>query len=330
LNGAWAISAGLAASLVLVPLTIPVVRRLELVDVPNQRSSHRTAVPRGGGIGVALAAGIAMSAGVWSSALGGIAIGSLLVGLVGLADDFRGLTPGSRLVAEVVACCAAVPLLLANWGGSLPWQVAFAVGSIVVLVGYVNAFNFMDGINGISALHALVGGLAFALFGREVDEDAVVYAGLALAGASAGFLPFNLVRAKIFLGDVGSYFMGFWLAASFIVLVRAGVPMEVALAPLLYYLADTSVTVIRRWRRAERMTQAHREHSYQLLVAGGWSHLRTALVTTGVSAVCALLMLVVIDASAPARACAFAVCVCLVVLMTSLPFVLKRSSPRPT
>ncbi len=138
------------------------------------------------------------------------------------------------------------------------------------------------------------------------------------------------MRAKIFLGDVGSYFMGFWLAASFIVLVRAGVPIEVALAPLLYHLAYTSVTVIRRWRRGERLTQAHREQSYQLLVAGGWSRLRTALVTTGVSAACSPLMLAVIDASAPARACAFAGSVCLVVLMTSLPFVLKRSSPRWT
>ena len=267
---AFWISAGI--SLALTGLLVPVLRRLGIHDVPNDRSLHSRHVPRGGGIAVLLA--VLLSTLGTSHPLpqgaGVVLIVALVLGAVGLVDDIRSLPAVVRLAAQgVVALVAAitierVPADLAVWAP------VFIVVATVGVVAYVNAFNFMDGINGISALNSVVCGLWLAWLGHDYDEKALVVLGLALAGAALGFLPWNL-SSRIFLGDVGSYGIGGLLAGALALAWASGVPGALVVPPILIYLADTGWVILKRLRSGQSLTQAHRGHVYQRLVLGGWA-----------------------------------------------------------
>lgn len=265
--------AALASGLVLQPFLIPWLRGRQILDIPNVRSSHRRATPRGGGIavGASLCVGLLVGRqGGWDvaavAALGGT------VGLLGLIDDVRDLSAKIRLgLLFVVGLVAG--LVLDN-------PIAPAMGVAVMAVwtaSYVNAFNFMDGINGISAISGLVAGVAYMLMGVEFDAPELITIGAALAGACVAFIPFNIPQARVFLGDVGSYWLGFVIASSAWLAWAAGVPLLLAVAPTTGYLADTGVTLVRRARAGEPLMQAHRSHTYQRLVLLGWPHVITAL-----------------------------------------------------
>jgi UDP-N-acetylmuramyl pentapeptide phosphotransferase/UDP-N-acetylglucosamine-1-phosphate transferase len=168
------------------------------------------------------------------------------------------------------------------------WQAAFSCGVLLWLVAYTNAFNFMDGINGISVAQVVVAGAAWWALGVHEHAHDLATAGAMVAAAGLAFAPFNApTRARMFLGDVGSYFLGGWLAATAVIGLRSGIPPEAILAPLALYCADTSTTLIRRIRRGEAWTQPHREHRYQRLVQSGWSHQQTSLTVALAMAICA-------------------------------------------
>jgi len=158
---------------------------------------------------------------------------------------------------------------------------AVAVTSFAI-VGYANAFNFMDGINGIAASQAAVTGIgtiAVAVAaGVSLVDPALVLAAI-IAGAAAGFLPHNFPRARMFMGDVGAVSLGFGLAAiSVWIAADYGWWLLVPLGCLhANFVLDTTITVIRRILRGEVFHQAHREHFYQRLVRAGWSHTRVTL-----------------------------------------------------
>lgn len=275
-----ALGAALAVGLAAQPLVIRWLRRRGLVDVPNHRSSHQVSTPRGGGIAVALAFALgAMAAGSPQSQVTGLVLGSVVLGAVGLVDDLRGLQPGPRLLMQL-GVGGALGYLLPY---SQPWPVAALLGGLWV-AAYVNAFNFMDGINGISALTGIVAGLSYALMGAVYESGALLVVGGALAGASLSFLPFNLLRARVFLGDVGSYSMGFVIAGLAWMAWGSEIPLMLAVAPTAVYLADTGSTLVRRRREGASLTQAHRSHVYQRLVAEGHSHATVALVVAGLQA----------------------------------------------
>jgi UDP-GlcNAc:undecaprenyl-phosphate GlcNAc-1-phosphate transferase len=284
-----ALSVALVVALVATGVAIPLLRRARLLDVPNQRSSHVDVTPRGGGVG--LAAGVA--AGV---VLGGIdhdvavvLTGAAVAALVGLVDDLRGLGALTRLGAQVLLAAAVVLLLLAGREETPLLLVLGGAIAVVWLVGCLNAFNFMDGINGISGVTAVVAGGWFGWLGHDLDYPALQVAGLAVAGAALGFLPWNALRARVFLGDVGSYGLGFGIGGLALVALLAGATWLQALAPLAIYLADTTWTLADRVRRGETWHQAHREHVYQRLVIAGWSHQATALLVAGLSLLLCLL-----------------------------------------
>jgi UDP-N-acetylmuramyl pentapeptide phosphotransferase/UDP-N-acetylglucosamine-1-phosphate transferase len=131
----------------------------------------------------------------------------------------------------------------------------------------------------------------------------LVWGGLALAGASLGFLPYNFPQARLFLGDSGSYFIGGWQAALVIAGLRAGLPPEAVGAPLAIYLADTGTTLLKRIRAGDVWHQPHREHAYQRLIRQGWSHVRTtALVGLAVTICCVLGRMTIGSLSARAAA----------------------------
>jgi UDP-GlcNAc:undecaprenyl-phosphate/decaprenyl-phosphate GlcNAc-1-phosphate transferase len=273
-----AAAAVLSAGFVTVaePATIPLLRRAAAIDTPNLRSSHTVPTPRGGGAPVAagliLAVALVPAATAVTLAAAGLVTGGLLARSAGLPPALSVLTA----------------VLLAAW-----------------ITGFVNAFNFMDGVNGISGAHALAGGACYAALGLWRPDALLAAGGAAVAGGAAAFLPWNAVRARVFLGDVGSYGLGAALAVlAAAAVVLAGLPPEAALGPLALYLADTAWTLQRRTRAGEPWLQAHRTHAYQRLTDAGWSHQRVAAVTGALTAVLSVLGAVSLSGDPLARAAA--------------------------
>jgi UDP-GlcNAc:undecaprenyl-phosphate/decaprenyl-phosphate GlcNAc-1-phosphate transferase len=276
------------------PVTIPLLRRTSAIDVPNARSSHSVPTPRGGGLPIALglvaAALLVPGPAAQKSVAIGFAAAVAAFGAIGFADDLAGLPAGWRLAAQGLASLAVGGVLVAHAGLPAALTVAAAAVIAIWLVGFVNAFNFMDGVNGISAAHALVGGAAYACLGWWLADPFLAVTGAAVAACGLAFLPWNAGRARVFLGDVGSYGLGAALAvlAAYCVVAR-GIPPEAALAPLALYLADTGWTLQSRIRSGAPILQAHRGHTYQQLCDIGWSHQRVTMATATVTAALCLL-----------------------------------------
>ena len=233
-----------------------------LLDVPGQRRSHHVATPRGGGIGIVFASllaivAISMHADVpepwWL-----IAAGLLLVAGTGWLDDHRPLPVWPRLCMHALAALLLAIALRLDGADFAICAIAF-----VLVLGLVNAWNFMDGINGLATSQAMLCGLAMAMV--PGFDSPPLGVGIALAGACLGFLPLNFPRARIFLGDVGSGALGYLVA----VLVALGFRSTQAndwpllLLPPLAILTDSGLTLLARVRRGERWWQAHVEHAYQ-------------------------------------------------------------------
>ncbi|NNJ60661.1 MAG: UDP-phosphate glycosyltransferase [Dactylosporangium sp.] len=276
MTAAAAVGAAVGVGVLLQPIVVRVTRARGVVDWPNARSSHAVPTPRGGG--VAVVAGVLAGLALAPEALLVLGVPILGLALLGLAEDLRGVTVRARLVVQAtigVAAGAIVVLDRPLTAGTV--LVAGGIGGWCV--AYVNAFNFMDGVNGISSAHAIVGGTALGLVGAVRSVEVLLIGGLVVAAAGATFLPWNAGQAKIFLGDVGSYGLGGGLAILVAYAVVHGVPVEAALAPLAVYLTDTGWTLIRRVRAGEPWHQAHRSHIYQRLTDLGWSHGRVATAT---------------------------------------------------
>jgi UDP-GlcNAc:undecaprenyl-phosphate GlcNAc-1-phosphate transferase len=190
----------------------------------------------------------------------------------------------------------------------VPSAAAVTLAAVVLaawITAFVNAFNFMDGVNGISGAHALAGGACYAALGLWRPEALLAAGGAAVAAGAAAFLPWNAVRARVFLGDAGSYGLGAALAVlAAVAVVLAGLPPEAALGPLALYLADTAWTLQRRIRAGEPWLQAHRTHAYQRLTDAGWSRQRVAAVTGALTAGLSLLGAVSLAGDPLARAAA--------------------------
>jgi UDP-N-acetylmuramyl pentapeptide phosphotransferase/UDP-N-acetylglucosamine-1-phosphate transferase len=267
------------ASAVLIVLLRPVLRRYALAR-PNARSLHREPTPQGGGIAVVVAAlAVALTA-AWLRGVGPTAWRELLVlaaATVGLAalggiDDVRPLPPLPRLALQLALAAIAIWTLPPEWRllPPLPFWLERAV-FIVGLAWFVNLTNFMDGMDWMSVAETVPITLALALFaGLGVLPAHLGFLALGLLGAMLGFAPFNAPVARLFLGDVGSLPIGLMVGYGLIELALAGEFTAAVLLPL-YYLADSGITLGRRWARGAKLTQAHREHFYQLAAARGWS-----------------------------------------------------------
>jgi UDP-GlcNAc:undecaprenyl-phosphate GlcNAc-1-phosphate transferase len=269
-------------------LTIPLLRRAAIVDIPGRRSSHTVPTPRGGGIPVA--AGLLVAAGV----IGGVtaaafACAVFLFGLLGLAEDLRGLPVGSRLVMQAAGSAIVAAVLVKDLAAPGVVLVLMVVLGAVWITGFVNAFNFMDGVNGISGAHALIAGIVYACLGIWRHNEFLVPAGAVVAVSALAFLPWNAGRARVFLGDVGSYALGAALAFLAAYAILHAIPPEAALGPLILYVADTAWTLQRRIRVGERWLEPHRTHVYQQWCDVGWSHQRVT--TTAATATILLSLL---------------------------------------
>jgi UDP-N-acetylmuramyl pentapeptide phosphotransferase/UDP-N-acetylglucosamine-1-phosphate transferase len=270
--------------------------RRHILDIPNERSSHARPTPTGGGIAIVLVA-----LGGWLVALrlypdpsvqAGLAYaaGAGLIAAVSWLDDLRPLPNRVRFAAHVLGAVLAiwafgywtnitVPLF-----GSLHLGLLGLPFTFLWIVGLTNAYNFMDGIDGIAGGQAVVAGLGWATLGWLTAQPLVGIMGALLAAASLGFLGQNWPPARIFLGDVGSAFLGFTFAV--LPVAAAQHDSRLAVVGILFvwpFVFDTTFTLLRRLRHRENIFVAHRSHLYQRLVTVGYSHRFVTLLYIGLA-----------------------------------------------
>jgi len=265
-----------AASFVAIAVTRPWLRRYALAQ-PNARSSHTIPTPQGGGIAVVVAT-LGVAGGVLHAADAGLTTqllaffaATIVIAIVGAVDDLLIIEIAPRLLLQAV--CVGILIATLPIELRLLPALPFFIERTLIFIGaiwFVNLVNFMDGIDWITVAEAVpvAGALAAFGFAGALPQDATIVA-LALCGAMIGFAPFNKPVARLFLGDVGSLPVGLLLA--WLLVLLAGTHLTAALLLPLYYLADTTITLIRRIARGEKFLEAHRSHFYQQATDNGFS-----------------------------------------------------------
>lgn len=310
-----------ALALLITPLVSRASIRLGLVDAPGGRKVHAQSVPRLGGVAVLAATVLAMilvplwspgdfGPAIWFT-LRPLAAAGALIFAIGLLDDVRGVGPWVKLAVQCVATIVVmtsgllierVTLLGVSWElGWLAWPI-----TIGWIIGLTNAFNLIDGMDGLAAgIAALAGATCGAiLIVRGHTAEAMMVA--ALVGAALGFLVFNFAPASIFLGDSGSLLLGFLLATTAIAGWQKGATALATGVPLLMFalpIADIATTIARRGlarpaagrsslgAAMRQLVEPDRQHIHHRLLALGWSTRRTVLILYAVTAVLSLLAL---------------------------------------
>lgn len=312
--------------------------RRQVLDIPNERSSHTSPVPRAGGIGIvatvmggylagSLIAGYPISF--------GFLIGGVLIAAVSFIDDLRDLPFYVRLFAHSIAAA----LLIADSGAIT--EISYSVSGSSVSLGLlavpltfgailwmINAYNFMDGIDGIAGLQALVAAAGWVIFAAIFGDNEVKWLALSIGGSAIGFLVLNWSPARIFMGDVGSAFLGFAFAALPLLAfntpnVPRGLVPLFALLVVFPFVFDTVFTFARRLTNREKVWKAHRSHLYQRMVINGASHASVTLLYGALAATTTLAGVGLMSASETALAF-----VLLSVLTVSTILLLKASKKR--
>lgn len=262
--------------------------RKSLIDIPNERSSHHLPVPRGGGLSIVLITLLAVILAGFSGLLAYhqvIALfgGGCFVGAIGWLDDHRDV---SALLRMIVHCVAAIWTIYwldglgmmnlgfteidPGWFGNLL--------AVIAMVWLINLYNFMDGTDGIASVQAISTGSFVLLFFLTGKNTGLAMITLAMLGATTGFLLWNWSPAKIFMGDVGSGFLGYFFGALAIMGEKAGsAPILIWLILLALFFWDATLTLIQRFLSGEKWYAAHHSHAYQRFVQMGYSHERLAL-----------------------------------------------------
>ncbi|WP_295515543.1 glycosyltransferase family 4 protein [uncultured Pseudomonas sp.] len=267
-----------------------------LLDEPNARSSHQVATPRGGGlafVAVFVIGCFALQGLGWlDTATGSVLVGAgLLVAVLGFVDDHRHVGAGWRLLGHFLAAFLAL-LWLGGYGAlpgslaqalDLPIAVILALGAFY-LVWLLNLYNFMDGIDGIAAVEALSACLGMALLYGLAGYSQLLGAPLLLAAAVTGFLLWNFPPARIFMGDVGSGFLG--LVLGMLSLQAALVELSLFWAWVILlgvFIVDATWTLLRRMIRGKKPYEAHRTHAYQWASRRHRSHRAVTLAVLGIN-----------------------------------------------
>jgi UDP-N-acetylmuramyl pentapeptide phosphotransferase/UDP-N-acetylglucosamine-1-phosphate transferase len=260
------------------------MERQQILALPNERSSHSRPTPSGGGLAILLTTllgllTLAVFQGILSLTLGCYVVGALLIGVISWFDDLYTLSSRSRLLIHTLVALGTIGAMGYWQSITLPfWGPVHLGGAGIVLtllwlVGLTNIYNFMDGIDGLAGTQAVVAGAGWTLFGYWSEQPPVMALGIILMASNLGFLFHNWAPARIFMGDVGSAFLGYSFAVLPIVAAPRDGRLIVIGALLLWpFLFDASFTILRRWRAGENILSAHRSHLYQRLVIAGYSH----------------------------------------------------------
>jgi len=285
-----------AATAAGVALMRRVGRSARLIDIPNERSSHAVPTMRGGGLAIVIVClGLYTVLGLvgiltinWS-----FIIGASMVAAISYLDDLYSLSAWIRLIAHAVAAAILIYgtaldkihlpgadiLAGVGWISHVVW--------FLWIVWMINAFNFMDGIDGIAGAQGIVAGLGWVAFGILLGDPALYLFGGIIALSCLGFLMHNWSPAAIFMGDVGSAFLGYSLAAMPLTPIghakSPGWLMPAALSFLWLFFFDSVYTFVRRAVRGEKVWLAHREHLYQRMVIAGYEHGEVTLLYTALS-----------------------------------------------
>jgi UDP-N-acetylmuramyl pentapeptide phosphotransferase/UDP-N-acetylglucosamine-1-phosphate transferase len=320
---------------VTLPLTIlvrKILLRRNLLDMPNERSSHSQPVPRGGGwaVVVVLLPGM-VAAGLMQRDLlehAGLLAGAVLLVLISWLDDKKGVSARARLSFHLLAACLGSlcfppPLML--FGGALP----FAADRAVMVIGwawFMNLYNFMDGIDGITGAEtvAIATGVCLVMSAAGMNDPFVSTLTLLLTGSCLGFLALNWHPAKIFLGDVGSVPLGYLTGFCLLALAVRGHPIPALILPL-YYLADSGITLARRALRGEKIWQAHRQHFYQKAALGAGRHDKVVALVSATNI--GLILAALLAVSHPAAGLAAGVLMVALLLRTLHKLVYATSAP---
>lgn len=264
--------ASFVTSLIGTKLTIATLRkRKAMIDRPNPRGNHKVPTPRGGGIALVLTFAIFL---LMSDASYGIVLALFMLAAVSLLDDLSPLPPWIRLLVQAGAVFFALPAVdvPAIFGGLVNPLWANIIIALVWL-WFINLFNFMDGIDGISACEMISVGFGIfiiCVIGKFFPSDEAAFA-LIIGASGCGFIWWNWHPAKIFLGDVGSVPIGFLLCFLLLQMAAAGFWVVALILPA-YYLADGTITIIRRAAQGKKIWKPHSEHFYQKAVRSGRSH----------------------------------------------------------
>ena len=281
----WTICAGLSFLFAFVFSGFLSRKRDFLPDIPNQRSSHTRTTPRGGALSF-LPPFFAATVFGADGALPYLLSASFACALVGLVDDARGLPVRPRLASQLIIaslfCLGAAPpeFTLPGVAYVTGWSARFI--QVLWLVLCVNFFNFMDGLDGLAGLQALFTSTLLALVLSHIGGFSPLSQGFVLlAFALCGFLVRNLLQSRLFMGDAGSYFLGFLFGGAGL-LSRSAEPSLADLTTvvtilLLPFLLDAGVTLVKRSIRRENLFHAHRDHLYQWLNRAGLSPLQVGL-----------------------------------------------------
>ena len=270
----------------------------DLLDIPNDRSSHTVPTPRGGGLAIVI---VLLLSGVVSlflpqapiDVLVCLLLATLAFSLLGWQDDKHDLPASVRFLIQLLIAVFASGWLL--WAAVPGYSTSFALLALLLLstlwiAWMANLYNFMDGIDGISAVESLILGATTSYWFAISGAVSMAIICIAVAGASVGFMRWNWSPAKIFMGDVGSLALGaFFAIIAIIGTTRLDIPFLAFLILYAVYLADSGVTLLHRIIKREKWWQAHRSHFYQRAVQSGFSHAQVSLSVMGLNIIFALL-----------------------------------------
>jgi Fuc2NAc and GlcNAc transferase len=275
-------------SLVLTYIVREVAIKKALFDMPNDRSSHTAPTPHGGGIAIAVSWFVGISCLFFSDSIDSSLYFALMAGaiisIVSYVDDIRELSPKVRLFFQVFVSVVGVSLLggLQKLDfGLFSIENIFLVNIIAVVatIWFINLYNFLDGINGYAGVEAIclaIGG--FLLFGDNLF--------LVLIASVLGFMYFNFRdKAKIFMGDVGSTLLGYNVAIFAIYYQNSDTSILIWLILFGLYWFDATLTLIRRYKNGEKLSQAHKKHTYQRATQSGLSHIKVSTIAIGLNSI---------------------------------------------
>ncbi len=279
-----------------------------VLDVPNERSSHINPTPRGGGLVIVLAslfAYVVYSKITGRNFSGSYLLGASIIALVSWLDDLFTISFVWRFLVQSLSAILIITALghfreiYIPFDGSFNLNIFGSIITFIWIVWLTNAFNFMDGIDGLAGMQAVTAGVGWLIVGKVAGFESASVLGGVLAFSSLGFLLQNWHPAKVFMGDVGSAFLGFSFAVLPLIAERdlAGDNSILSFLPLIsvslvwLFLFDTVLTFLRRLLKGEKVWQAHREHIYQNLVISGYTH-RFVSVLYGATSVLTIIFLI--------------------------------------